>query len=100
MTYEELYGVSLDEYCKYHNINPERLVQKTKKDIELLKKNLHKHTYEIESTNWNLVSQIHKLLNKKIKHLERLKEWIKTKNNNKDSQTNQNKRIQNDLFKN
>ncbi len=100
MTYEKLYGVSLDEYCKYHNINPERLVQKTKKDIELLKRNLHKHTYEIEPTNWNLVSQIHKLLNKKIKHLERLKEWIKTKSNNKDNRTNQNKRIQNDLFKN
>jgi len=82
MTYEELYGVDLEEYCKYHNVEPEGLVLKTQRDIELLKKNLHKHTYEAEPTNWELVSQIHKLLNKKIEHLKRLKEWIKEKNKN------------------
>ena len=78
MNYEELYGVSLNEYCKYHNIEPQQLVLKTEKDIELLKRNLHKHTYEIEPTNWEIVGQIHKLLNKKINHLKRLKEWLKS----------------------
>jgi len=77
MNYDELYGVDISKYCKYHNIEPQRLVLKTEKDIELLKANLHKHTYDIEPTNWELVSQIHKLLNKKEKHLKRLKEWIK-----------------------
>ena len=79
MTYEELYGVNLEEYSKYHNTKPEKLIQKTEKDIELLKKNLHKHTYEIKPTNWELIGQIHKLLNKKIEHLKRLKKWIKKK---------------------
>jgi len=79
MTYEELYGVDLDEYCKYHDTEPEGLVLKTQRDIELLKKNLHRYTYEIEPTNWELIGQIHRLLNKKIEHSKRLKEWIKTK---------------------
>jgi len=77
MDYEDLYGVSLDEYCKHHGIEPHQLVQKTEKDIQLLKSNLHKHTYDIEPTNWEIVSQIHKLLNKKINHLKRLNKWIK-----------------------
>ena len=68
MTYKELYGVDLDEYCKYHGTEPGGLVLKTQRDIELLKKNLHRYTYEIEPTNWELIGQIHKLLNKKIEH--------------------------------
>jgi len=79
MTYEELYGVDLEEYCKYHDTEPNGLVLKTQRDIELLKKNLHKHTYETETTNWELVGQIHKLLIKKEEHLKRLKKWIKEK---------------------
>jgi len=79
MTYEELYGVNLEEYCKYHDTEPNGLVLKTQRDIELLKKNLHRHIYDIEPTNWELVSEIHKLLNKKEEHLKRLKKWTKEK---------------------
>jgi hypothetical protein len=76
MNYDKLYGVSIDEYCKYHQITIDDLINKTEKDIELLKKNLNKEIYT-EPTNWELVGSIHSLLLKKEKHLKRLKQWKK-----------------------
>ena len=76
MNYDELYGINIDEYCKYHSITIEDLIEKTKKDIELLKKNLHKHIYT-EPTNWELVGSIHRFFLKKEAHLKRLKQWKK-----------------------
>jgi len=76
MTYDELYGVDINEYCEKHKITVDDLIKKTEIDIKILKKNLHKHTY-LEPTNWGLVGSINKLLNKKESHLKRLKQWKK-----------------------
>jgi hypothetical protein len=74
MTYDELYGIDINEYCKRHNITVDDLIRKTEVDIEILKNNLHKQTYK-EPTDWTLVGSINKLLNKKEAHLKRLKQW-------------------------
>jgi len=76
MTYDELYGVDIDEYCKRHKTTVDELINKVETDIQILKENLAKHTYS-EPTNWTLVDSIHKLLNKKESHLRRLKQWKK-----------------------
>jgi len=76
---DKLYGVNLTDYCKHHNITINDLINKTKKDIELLEKNLsslvHKEGLVIDP----LIDDVLKLLHKKEKHLKRLKEWKKQK---------------------
>ena len=77
---DKLYGVNLNEYCKFHSIEIEDLINKTKKDIELLEKNLsnlvHKEGLVVEP----LIDDVLRLKNKKEKHLKRLKEWNKKGN--------------------
>jgi hypothetical protein len=79
MTYDELYGINLDEYCEYHDITIDGLVEKVKRDIELLKKNLHKIVRIEGKLLDSRVDRISDLIDKKEKHLKRLKEWGKSK---------------------
>lgn len=76
MTYDELYGVTLDEYCRIHNTTIEKLIKKTEIDIDLLKKRLASLVFADEMDIY-LVNEVHKLLSKKRKHLKRLKQWKK-----------------------
>jgi len=76
---DKLYGIDLTEYCKHHNISIDDLINKTKKDIELLNSNLsslvHKEGLMVDP----LIDDVLRLLRKKEKHLKRLKEWKKKK---------------------
>ena len=73
--YDELYGVNIDEYCKYHNITIQDLIAKTKRDIQLLKKRLNQLVKIENRIGDPLVTAVYELLQKKEKHLKRLKNW-------------------------
>ena len=73
--YDELYGVNLDEYCKFHQITIDDLMNKTKKDIELLNKRLYILVCKKNKLGSQITNEVYKLLQKKKKHLERLKKW-------------------------
>jgi hypothetical protein len=77
-SYDELYGIDINKYCELHSISLEELIEKVNIDISILKRNLHNQTYK-EPPNWCLINEIAKLLDKKEKHLKRLKKW-KSKN--------------------
>jgi len=74
---DKLYGVNLTDYCKYHNISIDKLINKTKKDIELLEKNLSSLVHKEGLVVDQLIDDVLRLLRKKEKHLKRLKEWKK-----------------------
>jgi len=78
--YNDLYGIDLDEYCSFHSIEIEDLINKTKKDIFILKRNLNKLIYKdcIPITE-PIIGSIYELIKKKEKHLERLKKWKRSK---------------------
>ena len=80
-SYDQIYGINIDEYCKIQGINIDTLITMIEKDIEILKKNLWKETRETlpGCENWNLIFEIKKTLDKKEKHLKRLKSWRKDK---------------------
>jgi len=81
MNYDELYGISIDEYCKYHNTTIDSLISKTSKDIELLKRRLNCLIYEEKvDIGSQLINDVYSLLQKKERHLERLKKWKRKKN--------------------
>jgi len=42
--YERIYGCSIDEYCKHHGITKDELIEKKKKDIELLEKSYKRYS--------------------------------------------------------
>ena len=74
--YDEIYGVDLDTYCKLHGVSVDKLIEKVKTDIKLLQNNLH---YLVWVKNVDvcdlLVREVYYLLQKKEKHLQRLKRW-------------------------
>ena len=74
--YDEIYGVDLPTYCNIHNIRVENLINKVEIDIKLLQNNLH---YLVWVKNVDvcdlLVREVYYLLQKKEKHLKRLKKW-------------------------
>ena len=73
--YDEIYGCTLEEYCKFHNTSIEELKEKTEKDIELLRSNLRKIIYDEERLLDPVTEAIQGLISKKRKHLSRLKDW-------------------------
>ena len=80
-SYDQIYGINIDEYCKIQGINIDTLITMIEKDIEILRKNLWKETRETLPglENWNLIFEIKKTLDKKEKHLKRLQNWKKIK---------------------
>jgi len=73
ISYDELYGISLGDYCKAHETTLDELIQKIEIDIQILEANLEK-VLNNDSTNY-LVDQIFFTIKKKRDHVERLKEW-------------------------
>jgi len=72
---DKIYGVNLEEYCEFHNTTPDKLMDKTKKDLELLHKNIRHLLYVEDRLLDPLVDDIYDAIRKKEKHLKRLKEW-------------------------
>ena len=75
-TYDQIYGVDLNAYMDRLGISLEDLFLKTLTDIQFLKENLRR---EVEKKNPDdyLISVIYNTIEKKEKHLERMKEWAK-----------------------
>ena len=77
MNYDQLYGMTIDEYCKAHNTNVDNLINKTNTDIKLLEKRLKHLVWKDNKLLEPIVGSCFMLLNKKRKHLKRLKKWKK-----------------------
>ena len=74
--YNDLYGISLKEYIKHHGTSLEDVMEKVKKDIQLLNINL-KEVIEKDGITDSKVTVIHSTIRKKQKHLNKLQEWGK-----------------------
>jgi methyl coenzyme M reductase subunit C-like uncharacterized protein (methanogenesis marker protein 7) len=75
-SYDELYGVDLNEYLKFHNKTKNQLEKEIERDIKLLKSNLDKLIKERDITD-PLIGSVYELLKKKSNHLKRIRKWKK-----------------------
>ena len=78
MTLDQMYGCSLGEYLDYLGKSKEDLINELEKEIELLDKSrmfyvVNKHKYSLEELVE--VTQITDLIEKKRKHLKRVRAW-------------------------
>jgi len=73
-SYDEIYGIDLNEYLKRQNKKINDLINEIETDINILKDNMRKNIY-VNNPNWILIGEIHKVIVKKENHLRRLKEW-------------------------
>lgn len=75
-SYDDIYGVDLETYCKVHNTTIDHLIEKIEIDINLLQSRMGE-LLEVEWSQQNnaLITHIYNLIKKKDKHKERLKEW-------------------------
>jgi hypothetical protein len=77
-SYDELYGVDIEEYCKIHNTTLEDLIQKSEIDIELLRKNMGRLLQEDLTYEEGYITKVlFDLIKKKQKHVDHLKMWTK-----------------------
>ena len=80
LTYDEIYGCTLEEYLKYHNKNKEDLEKELEKDIELLRINYMKYAnnkFNLSEIDIQKGIYISKYIEKKRNHLKRIKDWRK-----------------------
>jgi hypothetical protein len=73
-SYDELYGVDLTEYLKRTNKSRDKLIFELNQEIKMLKENLQEKIEELGVTD-PLIGSIWELLQKKVKHLKRIKKW-------------------------
>ena len=74
LDYNNLYGISLEDYIKEQETTLSSLIQKVQKDILLLENNLKKVIKDKDLTDPD-VNIIFNTIKKKQKHLQRLKDW-------------------------
>jgi hypothetical protein len=75
-SYDDIYGISLDEYVKRHGLTLEGLIEKTKVDIGILKENLKKTLEEKKPYPDSYIENvIFQTIRKKEAHLEHLLDW-------------------------
>jgi len=74
-SYQDIYGVSLGEYCQAHGISVVDLIKKVETDIKLLKNRLRELVDKDEYVVNPLINEVYQTLKKKEKHLKRLKGW-------------------------
>jgi len=75
-TYDDIYGISLGEYCKLHNLTLDDLIEKVRMDINILKVNLGVVINEDKPYPENYIENvIFQTIKKKEKHLEHLLDW-------------------------
>ncbi len=79
LTYDELYGVNISEYCLAHNTTLEEIISKSEIDIEILKDNLRRLIEQDKSGNfpgvYNRITPVHSAIKKKQNHIDKLKDW-------------------------
>jgi len=78
MTYKELYGLDIKEYCQYIGTTPEQLIKMIEKKIELLRKSYLHYANKEKLTEEELMKAYHIGLFKseKERHLKRIKEEL------------------------
>lgn len=72
MTYTDIYGVTIEEYCKIHSITIKELIKRVETDLQLLNDSF-KHNIQGSSVDYVLTSTIADHIYKKLQHLKRLK---------------------------
>jgi len=78
MNYDIIYGVDLGEYLKIHNKTKEQLEKEIETDIKILQTNYQRYAqrnHTLTDEELEIASAIRKLIEKKRKHLERIKKW-------------------------
>ena len=75
-SYDQIYGVDLNAYMDRLGLSLEDLFLKTTTDIKFLKENL-KREVQKDNPDEYLVTVIFNTIEKKEKHLQRMKEWAK-----------------------
>lgn len=75
-TYDDIYGISLDEYLARHGVTIDDLINKIKMDIAILKEN-QARVYEnkLPYPESYLETIMYEAIKKKEKHLEDLLTW-------------------------
>jgi hypothetical protein len=77
-SYDEIYGVDIDEYAKLHGTTDQDLIEKTKLDIDILSKRLRYLVEHEDNMGTNhLITVVFNTISKKQKHLSRLEECQK-----------------------
>ena len=78
-TLDELYGISLEDYCLLHNVTYDELIEKVKIDISILRKNYElyslKNKDDVTYDEVSLAIEISKQINKKNIHLKKLADY-------------------------
>jgi len=78
-TLDEIYGLSLDEYCYALGVDIDSLIDKNQKEIQILKERLYTLVWGETNKTFRkeneLIEEIQKYISKKEKHLKRLKNW-------------------------
>lgn len=76
MKYDDIYGMTITDYCDAHGTTIEHLIQKVKIDIEILESRLKQEMNpESKGTFTEIGSEVWNMLSKKKKHLSRLQDW-------------------------
>jgi len=76
-SYDDIYGISLDEYIKRHGVELHDLIAKVQIDIALLKENLKRVLKEQRPYPDNYIETvIFQTIKKKEKHLQHLLDWV------------------------
>jgi len=79
-TMDDIYGVTLDEYCMLHKVTIDDLIDSVELDIELISKNIRQEVYDNDMQNDALLNTLMEARDSKRKHLKRLVEWKRSKN--------------------
>ncbi len=75
-SYDDIYGIDLDEYCSLQNTTREEIISKIKIDINILKKNLEVNLKaDLPYPNNYIVTVISNLIKKKEEHIQRIQAW-------------------------
>ncbi len=75
-TYEQLYGVNLDEYCRLQDTTIEELIKKSNIDIEIMYNNLDILLYQkLSHDEGFIIDTIFSLIRKKQAHIFALQNW-------------------------
>ena len=75
-SYDDIYGISLDEYCKWHDLTLDDLIKKVEIDIDILKASLMATLEKkLPYPESYLETMIYKTISKKEKHLQHLLDW-------------------------
>ena len=75
ITFDEIYGVDIKDYCKIHGITPSILLQRVKTDLEILYGNF-RNEVENKDTNYEVTRAIADTIAKKQAHLRRLERIV------------------------